>query len=100
MEDKTQKEKIREKFIERFYQCPTDFNYKGDCYQVADWWLEQFDLAIKETEERVVRKERDNLLGLVVRNCQGFIERDGEKLWQLDMDSLESDLLTNLIRNK
>jgi hypothetical protein len=28
---------------------------------------------------------------------QGFIERDGEKLWQLDMDSLESDLL---IRNK
>lgn len=46
----------------------------------------------------------DNIIGLVARDCSGYIERDGEKKWQLDMESLEKDLqaikvgITSLIK--
>lgn len=47
------KEEIRKKFVETYYQMPTDFRYKGDLYQVADWWLEQMSLRDKELVEEI-----------------------------------------------
>ena len=66
MEDKTQKEKIREKF-ENAFPDPMEKKYgKGFALycnmcsgeyrpKIADFWLNELDLATKETEERLVR---------------------------------------------
>lgn len=50
--------------------------------------------------EEVRKEERENFLGLVIRNCYGYTEIDDEKTWRLDLDSLESDLKTQNINNK
>lgn len=47
---------------------------------------------IQSEIQRAVGEERENFLGMVIRNCYGFIERDGYKAWNLDLESLESDL--------
>lgn len=37
--------------------------------------------------------EKDNILGLIVKNCAGYTQMDGKQLWQLDLESLEKDLV-------
>lgn len=55
--DKTQKEKIREKWKIQYPDCTTGGVKCIDCSDKDDietFWLNELDLAIKETEERLV----------------------------------------------
>lgn len=58
--DKTQKEKLEKEWIEfveaSLWQGEDEYTKNMAVGNVSDWWLEQFDLAIKETEERIVRE--------------------------------------------
>lgn len=63
MEDKTQKEKIREEWKDAVETANAFTDYvkmsgsrELNADAIADWWLKQIDLAIKETEERIVRE--------------------------------------------
>ena len=40
------------------------------------------------------KKHREEIIGMVIHNCYGYIDKDGEKIWQLDLKSLENDLST------
>lgn len=64
----------------------------GNPYLIADRILSYFQSAYTPLIEEARREEREKLLGLVVRNSTGYVERDGVKYWQLDLDALESDL--------
>lgn len=53
---------------------------------------DKIKLLLSQQRKEIEEIQKDNILGTVILNCTGFIERDGEKLWQLDMESLEKDL--------
>ena len=66
MEDKTQKEKIREKWKDTteiannfLHYVKMSGNSVLNADAIADYWLNELDLAIKETEGRVVREIKE-----------------------------------------
>ena len=66
--DKTQKEKIREKWKDTteiankfLHYVKMSGNSVLNADAIADYWLNELDLAIKETEERMVREILDRI---------------------------------------
>ena len=90
--DKTQKEKIREKWKKR-QKDNESWKLTDSEDEIADWWLEQFDLAIKETEERLVREIEE------VTDDFGNGEAYS-KFPSKDIVVLIKNRITNLLRNK
>lgn len=89
MEDKTQKEKIREKWKTQYPDCTTGGIKCIDCSDKDDietFWLNELDLAIKETEERMVRK---------IEGIREDCRNDGGIQYLSTYDQI-----INLIRNK
>jgi hypothetical protein len=93
--DKTQKEKIRDDREERFRKDFRAGLFKNlltgleNPFEIEKWWLNELDLAIKETEERIVRE------------VEGFnIERYARNESNMpSVKNLKEDILA-LIRNK
>lgn len=75
--DKTQKEKIRDDREERFRKDFRAGLFKNlltgleNPFEIEKWWLNELDLAIKETEERIVRE--------CCTGCQNVIKLVNEK---------------------
>ena len=93
MEDKTQKEKIREKWKDTteiannfLHYVKMSGNSVLNADAIADYWLNELDLAIKETEERMVRK---------IEGIREDCRNDGGIQYLSTYDQI-----INLIRNK
>ena len=93
MEDKTQKEKIREKWKDTteiannfLHYVKMSGNSVLNADAIADYWLNELDLAIKETEERLVRK---------IEGIREDCRNDGGIQYLSTYDQI-----INLIRNK
>ena len=93
MEDKTQKEKIREKWKDTteiannfLHYVKMSGNSVLNADAIADFWLNELDLAIKETEERMVRK---------IEGIREDCRNDGGIQYLSTYDQI-----INLIRNK
>lgn len=92
MEDKIQKEKIREKFEKEFKKY-YGIGITASCLiEVRMWWLNELDLAIKETEERLMREIEE-----VIKKYNPHPEQTygGDELYEEIVI-----LKDNLIRNK
>jgi len=65
-------------------------------HEKKEWFkLKQQELlkeALAEERERV----GDDILGRIVKNSTGFDTVNGKRLWHLDIDAFEADLLSSL----
>ena len=81
-EDKTQKEKIRDDREERFRKDFRAGLFKNPLtglenpFEIEKWWLNELDLAIKETEEHLVGEIEKLFISV---NVSTFIEADFEQ---------------------
>lgn len=64
-------------------------------YEVTEIDPNQYKSFIRTIEDEAVRRTKDNLMGLIIRNSTGFISQGRKKLWYVDVDAVEKDLLND-----
>jgi hypothetical protein len=104
MEDKTQKEKIRDDREERFRKDFRAGLFKNlltgleNPFEIEKWWLNELDLAIKETEDRIVSG-----MEVILGKYEAPMHEDGsyssDPQFNQVIDAIRQDFI-NLIRNK
>ena len=83
-----QKQLIREKWEKQYPDCTTGGVKCIDCSDKKDienFWLNEIDLAIKQTEERIVEKIRE------------YAEPYEDSKW---LNKVDAEKIITLIRNK
>ena len=79
LKQKKRKEFADSKLLKYLMKCPPMID-EADMMSVADWWLERLDLAVKETEDRII--------DWCEKRCKENMTTYGTDKWNSDLEEL------------